>query len=372
MALRLAQLDETNRPAFEALLAHAWRQNWGPELARDLIRWRYYDRPSGGGTWLICNGDQCVAMLDSFVRPYLLDGRRIMVREGGDWFCLPKYRPLGLGIRLMRETMASPEPKLSIGGSNATLAILPRLRWKRLPDVYKFVLPIKVRCVAGALLRGRWPAGEFYARAIPGFIPLRHPRPTAPPATGVCRVAEWLPGTPAVLPAPRGQGLVQLLGQADLDWIARAPHDVAQALGLTFFLDEEPVGFSLSKLEPAITGFDSCIVHLQIACADQSVADWIVAETASRLAARGAGMIRCLASSPEKVMALRRAGFLPRKSLPSYWWPKTGAPPPSHIDAGYLRGDDAMNFPALHGRHMAVPWVAPWGGSQRTLAGAGT
>src|SRR5438094_250524 len=91
-------------------------------LARALIRWRYDARPSGGGIWLAGHDGQCVAMLDSFVRPYLLDGRRILVREGCDWYCLPKYRPLGLGVRLMREMMACPEPMLSIGGRNATLA----------------------------------------------------------------------------------------------------------------------------------------------------------------------------------------------------------------------------------------------------------
>ena len=102
MALRLTQLNETNRAAFEALLSQAWRQTWGPDLARALIRWRYYERPSGGGAWLALNDGECVALLDTFVRPYLLDGRRILVREGCDWYCLPKYRPLGSGIRLSK------------------------------------------------------------------------------------------------------------------------------------------------------------------------------------------------------------------------------------------------------------------------------
>jgi hypothetical protein len=353
MALRLTQLNETNRPAFEMLLAHSWRQNWGPELADALVRWRYYERPSGGGTWLALNDGQCVAMLDSFVRPYLLDGRRVLVREGGDWYCLPKYRPLGLGIRLLREMLACPEPILSIGGSATTVEILPRLHWARLPDVQKFVLPIKARGLAGTLLRSRWPAGEAYANAIPGFIPLRPPR-RAPPPCGVGHVAEWRPATPAGLPVPRHDGLVQLLEQPHLEWMARIPRDVAKMLGLSFFLDDRPVGFSLSQVEPAMTGFDGCIVHLQIAHPAQEVADWIVAETASHLAARGVGIIRSLASSPEKVTALRKAGFVGRGPLPAYWWPKNGAPPPSEIDAGYLRADDAMPFPALHGRHLGA------------------
>jgi hypothetical protein len=354
MALRLTQLNETNRPAFETLLAHSWQQNWGPELARALVRWRYYDRPCGGGTWLAVNDGQCVAMLDSFVRPYLLDGRRVSVREGGDWYCLPKYRPLGLGIRLLREMLACPEPVLSIGGSATTVEILPRLRWTRLPDVQKFVLPIKARGLAGNLIRGRWPAGEVYARAIPGFIPLRPPRRAPAPSSGKGRVAEWGPAARAGLPLPQHEGLVQLLEQGHLEWMARMPSDVAQLLGLSFFLDDTPVGFSLSQIEPAMTGLDGCIVHLQISDPAQSVADWIVAETASRLAARGVGMVRTLASSPEKVSALRKAGFVGRGPLAAYWWPKPGAPAPTQIDAGYLRADDAMPFSALHGRHIGA------------------
>ncbi|MBW8268687.1 hypothetical protein [Caldovatus aquaticus] len=351
MELRLAQLDGTNRAAFESLLPDTWDQELEPGFARTLIRWRFHERPPGNAAWLAFDGERCVAMLDSFLRPYLLDGRRILVRETCDWFCLPQYRPLGLGLRLMREIMAGPEPSLSIGGTEATLAMLPRLRWTPLPEVQKYVLPVRVRSLAGSLLRRKWPEREALARAIPGFLPLR-PLHRAPPPPGVARVSEWRPGTPAPLPLPQRGGLVQLLEQADLDWIARTPPDFARPLGLAFLLDGRPVGFSLSQLEPVASGFDGTIVHLQIAHDAQPVADWIVAETAHRLAARGAGIIRCGASGPEKVAALRRAGFVARQGLPSYWWPGTGAPAPAALDAGYLRANDAMPFFSLRGRRL--------------------
>jgi hypothetical protein len=253
----------------------------------------------------------------------------------------------------MRQMMACPEPMISIGGSDATLATLPRLGWARLPDVQKYALPVRARGLAGTLLRSRWPAGETYARAIPGFVPLRRPRRAETPS-GVGRVVEWLPGMCGILPAPPDEGLVALLEQADQDWIARMPPGVAQPLGLAFFLDDRPVGFSLSQIEPAVAGLDGCIVHLQIAHAAQAEVDWVVAETACQLAARGVGMIRCLASSPGKMLALRKAGFVATGSLPSYWWPKAGIPIPSATDAGYLRADDALPFPALQARHLAA------------------
>jgi hypothetical protein len=353
MALRLTQLTEANRPAFETLLADAWEQNWGPELTRELVRWRYYERPSGGGTWLAVNDGQAVAMLDSFVRPYLLDGRRVQVRAGCDWYCLPKYRPLGLGVRLMRELMACAEPMISVGGKDATLEILPRLGWTRMPDVQNFVLPVTVRALASALLRKRWPHREAYAGAIPGFLPLRRPRRPAPPPGG--RVAKWRPGTPTGLADAPDPGLVQLLDPADRDWLVRMPPSVAQPLGFVFFLDDRPVGFSLAQVEPARTGLDGRIVHLQVDDPAAATLEWIVAETASRLVAHGVGMIRCWASSPEKIAALGKVGFTAAKPLPSYWWSKSGLACPTRTDLGYLHADDAIPFSALRGRHVSAP-----------------
>src|SRR5271166_4523750 len=34
----------------------------------------------------------CVATLDSMLRPYLLDGQHILVRETADWYCVPRLR----------------------------------------------------------------------------------------------------------------------------------------------------------------------------------------------------------------------------------------------------------------------------------------
>src|SRR5262249_19981974 len=160
-------------------------------------------------------------------------------------YCLPKYRPLGVGIRLMRDVMACPEPVLSIGGSEATLAMLPRLRWTRLPDVQKYVLPVNARSVAGSVLRSRWPACDVYPQAIRGFSRLGRPRRAPGRGCGVGRIAEWRPGTAAPLPMPQRHDLVELLEQVDLDWVARMPAALAQPLGLVFFLDDATVGFSL-------------------------------------------------------------------------------------------------------------------------------
>lgn len=354
MALRLLPLDETTRPAFERLLEHVWELDLSPVLMREVIRWRFHDRPPNGSTWLALDDDRCVAAIDSFVRTYLLEGRPIRVRETCDWFCMPEYRVLGLGLQIMRRMMACPEPILSVGGTEATLSILPRLGWKPLPEVQKYVLPARARGLAGSMLRRKWPAHEALARAIPGFVPLRPLRPVPAPPGGTARVSEWRPGTATPLPLPDPQGCVQILEPADGEWIARAPPEFVRPFGLLFFLSERPVGFSLAQLEPVASGLDGSILHLQIAHDAQPVTDWIVAETARRLIMRGAGIVRCGASSPEKAAALERAGFVARKPEPGYWWSRAGIPPPVRIDVGYLRANDGMPFDALRGRRLGT------------------
>ncbi|MGG5817774.1 hypothetical protein [Falsiroseomonas sp. HW251] len=354
MTIRVTVMEENLRPGFERLLIEAWGQTWSADYAVDLIRWRYYERAALGQTWVAIDGTSCVAILDSYLRPYLLNGSRVLVREPCDWFCLPEYRPRGVGVLLMKRLMDCDEPMLSIGGTPPTLAILPRLRWTRLPEVTKLVLPLRVRDFAATALRKWWPAQEPLARLVPGKIPYRWPkRPIRPHEAA--HVVEWTPGTP--LPVLRGaqDGLVELIEQADADWIAGMPRWLAQAVGLVFFLGEEPVGFTLSQIEPSAAGLDACLVHVQLSDHAQPLVNWIIAETASNLAARGVGIIRCLASSPSKIAALEMAGFFRTTPRPSYWWQRDREPAPTQLDAGYLRADDAVPLAALRGRHLGAP-----------------
>jgi len=157
----------------------AWRQRWGAGFLGEILRWqRYVDRPSDGGTWLAFDRDECLAVIDSFIRPYLLDFRRVLVRETADWFRLAKYRPLGL--KPMRIMMASPEAIVVIGGTDATVSLLPRLGWKRLPAVQRMILPVTLRSLVGnLLLRRRGSRSVKAAAAIPGSNPVRLPRKVA-------------------------------------------------------------------------------------------------------------------------------------------------------------------------------------------------
>jgi hypothetical protein len=350
----VAPLDSTTAPALLRLLPYIWLQDRDEDFYREAFRWRYLEKPSNDSTWMAMANEECVATLDSYIRPYLLDGRRILVREPADWFCLPKYRPFGLGLRLMRIMMDATEPSITIGGSDATLSILPRLGWKPLPEVQRMILPVTLRGLAGNLLRRRAALHAKYARAIPGGIPVRTPR-KAPPPAAYASVDEWRPGSKLALPIPRRDGLVELLELADLEWIYAAPPSFIHPMVSVFRLGDEPVGVSLAQLEPSATGPDGRIVHLQISSPEQAVANWIVSETACRLARAGAGFIRCRASTPLTITALRKTGFITAQSEPAYWWAKDRTPPPSMIDVGYLRADDALPFEAARTLGLQTP-----------------
>jgi hypothetical protein len=357
--------------SFERLLSDVWEHDCSGDVMRQIVRWRYRDRPSGHVTWLACVDDQCVAMLDSTVRPYLLHGRRIMVRETADWYCQAKYRRFGLGLRVLRQLKMYPEPVLVVGGSEMTRQILPRLGWDALPEVRSYVLPVTARGLAANLLRQKWPAREPLARLINRRLPLRVPGRVPPPPgrsdVQVLSREQWCDA-----PADGSGALVGLLEREHWAWLAAMPIEFAQPFCLVFSLDGAVVGLALAQLEPSATGHDGRIVHLQSANSDPALLAWIVSVAAQALVQRGAGFIRCFVSTPQKFAAVESVGFMFSQQVPCHWWNRPGVAVPDRIDIDYLRGDDAQPLGAMRGRKLgrAVPGDRP-GHRPRGVAAAG-
>ena len=322
-----------------------WNLEGDRALADELFRWRYLMRPDASGdTWIAHDGDRCVGVIDAYLRPDLLDGQRVYLRETADWFCLPQYRPLGLGLRMMRTVMRLPEAGITIGGTKATHALLPRLGWAEISSVEKMILPVNLRGLTSNVLR-RHPEWGKYARAIPRFLPLRGPRAKPSPAADA-QVAEWSPGQEIEIPIPHQDGLHELIEQSDLEWICAGPPRLFSTVVLVFRMAGKAVGFSLSQLEPSAGGPDGRIVHVQLAEPSPAVAEWVIAETARRLAERGAGFIRCRASTPLMIAAFRGVGFIAAGAEPVFWWGNGRSEPRDGIAVSYLRADDAVPFEA--------------------------
>mgnify|MGYP001599612051 CR=1 FL=1 len=344
-------LDSDVRDSFEKLLAMAWQQTWSGELARRLVQWRYHDRPAGHITWVACVGGECVAMLDSRVRPYLLLHERRMVRETADWFCMPQYRQFGLGLLVLRKLRNEPEPVLVVGGSQMTRQILPRLGWSALAPVRSYVLPVTARGLAANMLRRRRPHREALARIVWGRLPGRAPR-YLPPPPGRPEVHLLAPDRWQDLPADPTTELVGLLEQDHWRWLAAMPAEFARPLAVLFRLNGVIVGCCLAQLEPTVTGLDGRLVHVQACRHDAVLLRWIMSTTVRILAERGAEFIRCFVSTPEKEAAVEAAGFVFSQDMPCFWWDRPGERVPQSVDIDYLRGDDAQPLAALPGRFV--------------------
>ena len=345
MGVSFATLTRDNAPALEAVLPEVWAHHWRDEFARKVVEWRYWSRPAGG-TRLALDGGRCVGLIDCFVRPYIVAGRTVLVRESCDWWAEPEHRPAGLGLRLMRQLMATGDPIVSIGGSAVNCALLPRLGWRWLGDVERWILPLTARDSVAMLLRRR--RREGLARLVPRRIPIRRLRATPPPSMDA-RVREWRPGDGAPGPPPDGGGLASLVQEADLHWLAAAPPELLEIESLTYSVGGEPCGFAVTQLEPTPAGGEGKIVHLQVARESAELLGWMVTEAVRRLAGRGAGIVRARSASPVLATALRSAGFLAIRREPVYWWGPDSPPQGAPLYLSYLRADDAIPFAAARG-----------------------
>jgi hypothetical protein len=319
----------------------SWKRDWNEPLADSYISWRFGARGSGE-TLVASDRGRCVGVLDSFLRPYWIDGRQEVVRETCDWFCQPEYRVLGVGLHLMRRMMAKPEPILVIGGTDYTQVLLPGLKWARLPDVGNFVLGVSARTVGGLVAHKRWQRGSVLARAIPDIPLVRRPPYVAPPSAN-SQVRIRVPGEAEAAPKIGPYAVAPALDTKVLDWFARAPAVLGQFLILNFFSDATPVGVSICRLqELPHFGSVSHIVHLHAARFD--VIDWMVSETTRHLIERDAGVVLCRASCPTTASALSALGFWRLKPVPAYWWPADKLPPSGPLHFTKLQADDALEF----------------------------
>lgn len=363
MAIRFTKLTDATAPAARELVMSVWDQDADDSFAGKLFEWRYRARPAGE-TELAFDDDRCIGIIDSLARPYLHDGHVTTVRETCDWFCLPRYRPLGIGAALMRRLMARPEPIVSIGGSKRTLALLLRLKWQRLADVREYVLPLTARMLAVWGLRGL-KFGTGTVERVPSAIPFRSLHDALRPGPGA-RVEPLADRGGAAYPLPGGHALAELLDDDDRDWLSAAPGRIGELIGLQFTIDGAPVGISLGRVEPYAFGTAGKILHLQVADLPQKTIGWIVAETARRLVDRRVEMLFCRASCPRIGRALRDAGFFSVQARAAYWWPAGGASLAGTTHLTYLRADDAVPFDELRGPRAAPGrHVAP---GERTAA----
>ena len=110
---------------------------WSPQQLEAFVDWRYFGRKDSIPVLAISNGE-CLAFVDSQKREYLLGGETVVLQESSEWYCSPKYRPIGLGVSVMRKMMEREEPIISVRGTEASQKIVSKLGWKNLQPVSLF------------------------------------------------------------------------------------------------------------------------------------------------------------------------------------------------------------------------------------------
>ena len=121
-------------------------------------------------------------MLGCFARRWRVGDAEATLLETHDWFSLPSMRGSGVGARLLLRVMALGRPILVAGGSEDTLALLPRLGWTALDTAATFVLPADPEDLGAELvdLRRHLHLAHLFLVRVPQRRPprLRHRMPS--------------------------------------------------------------------------------------------------------------------------------------------------------------------------------------------------
>jgi hypothetical protein len=134
---------------------------------------------------------RCIGLIHSSVRPYIVDGRRVLVRESCDWWSEPSLRQIGVGLRLRRQLIAADKPRLSIDGRHINPELLSQLKWRYIGEVRKWIIRLSARALAAVALRKE--RRVRLARLVPGLFPVRR-RHSVARHTACARFWEWRPG----------------------------------------------------------------------------------------------------------------------------------------------------------------------------------
>jgi hypothetical protein len=342
MSIRFSSLTPETLPAVQDLLLPFWQRRWRGDLAERIFRWRFLEPPRRECI-VALDGDRCVAMIDSWLRTYIVGEETVDVREMADWYSVPGYR--GLGLQPMWTMMRKPEPIVSIGGSSTTQSLLPRLKWQVAQPAHDYLL----RLSSGVLLEG--PIKRLHARyqkallrLVHGMsIPIARVRRHAPPSPAASVETASAADLPADLVPPRSDYCIaRLIDRAELRWLQSAPREMGEFSALVFLLDGRAVAVSLSRLYSGDYQRAGYILHVQATQKSVPLYAWIVSETAAHLARGGAQAITCRTTCLDLASALEQNAFFKYRELPSRWWSPNRALPEGNALLSLLLADNGL------------------------------
>lgn len=309
-------------PAHLPALIRFSEHTWDRPRSEAYYRWRYLEAPAERAL-LAVRGDEIVAMIGAFRRDYRIGGETRTCLETHDWYCLPEYRGSGLGVRVLQTLMTGDEPIVAVGGTADTLALLPRLGWRKMTTATCHQLPLDATMVAGSLRRRfavPLPAGRA-AYAVLGR-PWFRPRARRRPPAGQMREA---PGAGEELGSlydgETGYRLLPLLNLPHRRWLIAGAPTMGRYVVLHFLLKGSLRGWTMLRLYGTEGGRRITLVDAYAPRPDVALYTWMVSLSLLHLAGERPLTVDTQTTCPILRQALARNRFVGMGSLPIHVWP---------------------------------------------------
>lgn len=342
MAIEYESLTPERLDDLASVLLPVWDRRWDPDFTDRMFRWRFLERPRWDAVLAYDNG-RPIGFMDSFLRLYRTRTGKTVIREPADWYCHPDYRPV-VSLKLIRGFMRADEPILAVGGRDVTVGVLPRLGFRRLPEVRSWVLPVG----GGAAVKKLSKTFGFPLSAVPrllaGPLSVRVHRGWRQagdlPRLSVVRIEDGhqIPEIPG---DDTGYGLSPLLSREEFHWMQRAPSALGEFVWLGFEGEDGVKGLSVSRVYGEGPFRAAHLLHIASDPASTSVYSAILRHTAERLMSSGPQWISARSSCTLACEALQAAGFTETAPCTAYWWHRDAQPePPIHL--GWTTADEGL------------------------------
>ncbi len=288
-----------------------YEQVWEREVSEALLKWKLFDGPCGSLASVAMVGEACVGLYAVIPTPLRLDGVREMGAQSVDTMTHPDYRRQNMSVTLAKHCYAEADARgyrlvYGVPNENSYPMFMTKLDWRHVDDMVRFVRPLsapaRVPRLFAPLLdaaisaQARTGQGSRPVAVAPVTRDTRFHVPARGPSAARCRVdmsSDWLAWRYGGEPGGAHECLV----------VGRPTEPDALIVFDSVADDHEPTGRPLLRIS-ALLGATAD---------DRSEAVRALVRIGAE---RGARSVFFYTSDPETMALLRRAGFLPRESLP--------------------------------------------------------